>query len=156
MLINAFDSDADGKLSLFDLTKLLCPISYMGKAKSSKKNFVYALDNSRIQLSHDIEIGITRVFEKEIASVKSVEPLKQELMSYNDYSLIEIFRAIDQFAHGKINVDNLRVFFLDFDFCSDLEEEDLMNWLRRYDRDADMGLDYFDFARSLGPYCNYN
>ena len=28
MLINAFDSDADGKLSLFDLTKLLTPITY--------------------------------------------------------------------------------------------------------------------------------
>jgi hypothetical protein len=97
MLINAFDSDADGKLSLFDLTKLLCPITYQSKSnlKSTKKNFTYALDNSRINLSHDIELGIIRVFEKEIASVKSVEPLKQELMSFTDYSLVEIFRAID-------------------------------------------------------------
>ena len=50
MLINAFDSDADGKLSLFDLTKLLCPITYQAKSniQSTKKNFTYALANSRV------------------------------------------------------------------------------------------------------------
>ena len=77
-------------------------------------------------------------------------------MSYNDYSSLEIFRAIDQFAHGSVNTDNLRVFFLNFPFCNDLDEADLKNWLRRYDRDADGKLDYADFVRSLGPYCNYS
>jgi len=69
--------------------------------------------------------------------------------------MLEIFRHIDQFAHGNINADNLRVFFRNFEFCNDLEEEDLLNWIRRYDRDVDMKLDYSDFVNSLGPYCQY-
>lgn len=78
------------------------------------------------------------------------------MLSYNDYSSLEIFRAVDQFAHGNVNCDNLRVFFLNFPFCGDLEENDLKNWIRRYDRDADGKLDYADFVRSLAPYCNYS
>lgn len=77
-------------------------------------------------------------------------------MSFQDYSMLEIFRHIDQFAHGHINPDNLRVFFRSFDFCSDLDEEDLLNWIRRYDRDVDQKLDYADFVTSLGPYCQYS
>ena len=91
----------------------------------------------------------------EIQSVKKVEILKQELMSFQDFSMLEIFRHIDQFAHGHINSDNLRVFFRSFEFCSDLDEEDLLNWIRRYDRDVDQKLDYADFVTSLGPYCQY-
>jgi hypothetical protein len=88
--------------------------------------------------------------------VNAVETLKQELLSYNDYSSLEIFRAIDQYAHGNINCDNLRCFFLNFPFCSALSESDLKNWIRRYDRDVDGKLDYADFVRALGPYCNYS
>ena len=100
-----------------------------------------------------MEHAIIRIFEREIQSVKKVEHLKQELMSFQDFSMLEIFRHIDQYAHGHINADNLRVFFRGFDFCSDLEEEDLLSWLRRYDRDVDQRLDYADFVTSLGPYC---
>ena len=69
--------------------------------------------------------------------------------------MLEVFRHIDQFAHGTINPDNLRVFFRGFEFCNDLDEEDILNWIRRYDRDVDMHLDYSDFVTSLGPYCQY-
>lgn len=65
--------------------------------------------------------------------------------------MFEIFRAIDQYAHGKINSDNLRVFFRNFDFGINIEEEDLGNWIRKYDRDVDSQLDYSDFVTSLSP-----
>lgn len=54
-----------------------------------------------------------------------------------------------------MNSDNLRVFFKGFEFCADLEETDIQNWIRRYDRDVDGRLDYSDFVTSLGPYCQY-
>lgn len=59
-------------------------------------------------------------------------------MTYSDYSMLEIFRAIDLYSHGFINSDNLRVFFRNFDFCYDIDEEDVQNWIRRYDRDVDL------------------
>lgn len=70
--------------------------------------------------------------------------------------MLEIFRCIDQYAHGYINNDNLRVFLKGFDFTYDLDETDMANYIRRYDRDVDKQLDYSDFVRALGPFCQYN
>jgi hypothetical protein len=137
---------------------MVTPIHYDARQHnlSTKKKFTYAVDNTLMKLSYDIEHAIIRICEREIASVKQVESMKQALMSMEDFSLLEIFRHIDQFAHGTINADNLRVFFRGFDFASDLEEEDIQNWIRRYDRDVDQRLDFADFVTSLGPFCNYN
>ena len=99
---------------------------------------------------------MTKVFEKEIWALRKVESLKQELMSFNDYSILEIFRCVDQYAHGFINQDNLRVFLRGFEFCIGIDEEDILNYIRRYDRDVDRQLDYADFVRALGPYCQFN
>ena len=76
-------------------------------------------------------------------------------MSFQDFSMLEIFRHIDQYAHGNINADNLRIFFMGFEFCNDLDEEDLINWIRRYDRDVDARLDFADFVTGLAPFCQY-
>jgi len=157
MLINAFDSNMDGRLSLIDFQKLVCPVNYGFEQhlKATKKYYVYAQDNSLTKLSYDIEHSIIKIFEKEIQAVKGVEIDKQELMCKEDFSMLEIFRHIDLYAHGNINSDNLRVFFRNFEFCSDLTEEDIQNWIRRYDRDVDLRLDYSDFVRSLGPMCEF-
>jgi len=52
---------------------------------------------------------------REIEQIKKVEHLKQDLINQFDYSILSIFRCIDQFAHGKITKDNLRTFLLNFD-----------------------------------------
>ena len=139
MLINAFDSNNDGRLSLLDFQKMVCPTTYLAKQhfSTTKKKYTYAQHNSLTKLSYDIEHAIIRICEREIQSVKGVEVIKQQLMSEQDFSMLEIFRHIDQFAHGNINCDNLRVFFRSWDFCADLEEADILNWIRRYDRDVD-------------------
>jgi Ca2+-binding EF-hand superfamily protein len=102
-----------------------------------------------------MEHALIKICEKEIQSVRKVEVFKQQLMSLEDFSMLEIFRHMDKFAHGNINCDNLRVFMRNFDFCADLEEEDLQNWIRRYDRDVDSRLDFADFVKAMGPYCQY-
>jgi len=134
---------------------MVVPISYsqLENFKKTKKHFTYALDNSLTKVSYDIEHAIIRICEREIQSVRKVEPLKQELMSFQDFSMLEIFRHIDQYAHGNINADNLRVFFTGFEFCNDLDEEDIINWIRRYDRDVDGRLDFADFVTGLAPFC---
>jgi len=136
---------------------MVCPVGYAQRQdiRTTKQHYDYAMDNSKLELGHDVDHGIIRICEREISAVRKVEALKQELMSFPDYSMLEIFRSIDQFAHGYINQDNLRVFFKGFDFCIDLDEEDILHWIRRYDRDVDRQLDYSDFVRALGPYCQY-
>lgn len=81
--------------------------------------------------------GLLIIFEKEILCSKLTEKPKQQLLNKKYFSIFEIFRAIDKYVHGKINSDNLRVFFRNFDFCMNIEEEDIGNWIRKYDRDVD-------------------
>jgi len=69
--------------------------------------------------------------------MKKTESLKQQLINQFDYSILSIFRAIDQFSHGKVTRDNLRSFLLDFDFAADIDDNDLDCWVRRFDNDND-------------------
>ena len=52
---------------------------------------------------------------REIECIKKVEDWKQDLLNSFDYSILAIYRAIDQFSHGKITKDNLRTFMYNFD-----------------------------------------
>ena len=92
-------------LFFYSFGKMMCPVGYNMKQDilSTKKNYIYALDNCKINLGHDVELGVTKIFEREIWALRKVESFKQELMSYQDYSMLEIFRCIDQYAHGYIN-----------------------------------------------------
>jgi len=72
-----------------------------------------------------------------------------------DYSILSIFRYIDQFSHGSINIDNMRTFLKRFPCASVLEEEDIGNWIRRYDKDIDGGLKFTDLCTALSCVMNY-
>ena len=62
---------------------------------------------------------------------------------------------IDRYAHGKINSDNLRVFLSAFDCAAEIEHNDIVNWIRRFDKDVDGGLKFVDLVNALQTMTNY-
>ena len=92
---------------------------------------------------------------REIECLKRVELLKQQLVSKFDYSILSIFRLIDKYAHGKINSDNLRVFLSAHDCAAEIEHTDIVNWIRRFDKDVDGGLKFVDLVNALQTMTNY-
>ena len=68
---------------------------------------------------------------------------------------MQIFRLIDRFSQGQIGIDNLRVFLNNFDFTCDLDNFDLVNWIRRFDKDADGKLQFVDLVNALSTMTNY-
>lgn len=84
-----------------------------------------------------------------------MELLKQQLVSRFDYSILSIFRMIDRYGHGKINQDNLRMFLRQHACASDLDEKDLVMWIRRYDTDVDGALKFIDLVTALQTMTNY-
>ena len=96
-----------------------------------------------------------KIIEKEIECLKRVETKKQQLVSQFDYSVLSIFRAIDKFAHGKINSDNLRLFLRQFECSKELNESDIGAWIARYDQDVDGGLGFTDLINALQTLTNY-
>jgi Ca2+-binding EF-hand superfamily protein len=87
--------------------------------------------------------------------MKKTEALKQDLINQFDYSILAIFRAIDQFSHGKITRDNLRTFLLNFEYASSLDDYDIECWIRRFDSDNDSGLTFTDLVSSMEIMTNY-
>lgn len=81
--------------------------------------------------------------------------LKQQLVSRFDYSILSIFRMIDKYGHGKLNADNLRIFLAKFECSSELEHSDITNWIKRFDRDVDGGLNFVDVVNALQTLTNY-
>ena len=78
-----------------------------------------------------------------------VEDLKQQLLTRFDYSALSIFRAIDQFGHGKITKDNLRVWLWNFEESRGLTEKDVKAWIAKWDRDNDGALGFYDLVKAL-------
>ena len=62
---------------------------------------------------------------------------------------------IDKYAHGKINCDNLRVFLSKFACAAEIEHVDIVNWIKRYDKDVDGGLKFVDLVNALQTMTNY-
>ena len=77
------------------------------------------------------------------------------MVSRFDYSILSIFRMIDKYAHGKVNSDNLRVFLARFSCAAELEHTDIVNWIRRFDKDVDGGLKFVDLVNAMQTLTNY-
>ena len=56
---------------------------------------------------------LVKVIMSEIECHKLVEDQKKEIINQNDFQAMQVFRAIDQYAHCHIQVDNLRMWLLD-------------------------------------------
>ena len=63
---------------------------------------------------------------------------------------------IDRYAHGVVNSDNLRVFLSQHECAQELEHQDIVNYIRRYDKDADNGLKFVDLVNALQTMTNWN
>lgn len=86
---------------------------------------------------------------REIEALKRAEVIKHRLLAQHDYSILSIFRAIDQYSHGKVTSDNLRVFLSKFNCCADLTDSDLQAWIMRNDKDVDGGLNFNELVGAL-------
>lgn len=69
--------------------------------------------------------------------------------------MLGIFRAIDQFSHGKLNGDNLRVFLRNFESSGQVSDDDIKMWIRRFDTNVDAALDFADVVTAFTQLGNY-
>ena len=68
---------------------------------------------------------------------------------------MQIFRMIDRYSQGQITIDNLRIFMNNFEFTVDVNDFDLANWIRRFDKDVDGKLQFVDLVNALSTMTSY-
>jgi len=63
---------------------------------------------------------------------------------------------IDKYSHGVVNSDNMRVFLSQHECAQELEHTDIVNYIKRFDKDVDGGLKFVDLVNALQTMTNYN
>lgn len=80
---------------------------------------------------------------------KDEETLKQQLASRYDYSLEQLFKAVDDWNYKYVDQTNLKRFLIK---CSVLPNQNLLiSIIRRIDLDADAKLNFKEFIDAIRP-----
>jgi Ca2+-binding EF-hand superfamily protein len=80
-------------------------------------------------------MGLLEIIERELALLRKLEILKEDLESRYDYSALASFKTIDRYNEGIINTYNLSTFLKNNGFFA--TERELLCIIRRIDTDGD-------------------
>ncbi len=133
-LLKYFDSDEDGRLSYSDFQQMFLPCenNLMRKFTLERPAFrVGRYDN----LPANMEIELSSLFFNEIAFLRRLRNLKEDLSYRYDYSNYSAYRTIDRWNEGFININNLRNFFRVNGVY--LTDKEALAIIRRIDIDGD-------------------
>jgi len=106
--------------------------------------------SSQKKLSFDVEFAVSRLINKEIQGLLTLESSKKDLF-YNttDFDLKEAFFRIDRRNSGFLTFDNLQEFFEVSGFF--FTNEQIIDLLKRLDRNDDGKVSFEEFRRALMP-----
>eukprot|EP00347_Sterkiella_histriomuscorum_P013526 403364375 len=156
LLLSQYDSNHDGKLSFSDFQLMLSPQGYTLQKNIKNTQKFYSYGGKPQKLSYDVEIAVLMTFIKMIDGLKIVETKKQELITQYDWSALEAFRIIDEYSHGNVNNDNLRVFLRQYDSFASVAEEDMTKLIRKYDKDSDKAWSFREFINAINPLSQFS
>lgn len=101
-------------------------------------------------LPTSVKRALAKVIYKEALMHKKVEGIKHSVVARRDFNLIETFKAIDCNHARFIDFENLE-FYLRRNGAV-FQEEDVVAFIQRYDRDLDCKLSYMEFMDAILPF----
>ena len=105
-------------------------------------------------LQYEVELGLAKVFDKEVSLSRKVELLKEELVSRYDFNLRTIHEIIAEAGEGRVDYDALYTFLQKNNIS--VIERDVVALLRRVDVDRDGRLSYSEFTEAVLPVDDYH
>jgi len=142
-------SNTQKTLSRISSNKLITPI----RQKNPKKNFLNfekklpALSPNTFKMTKSL---LVNSFKEMIRDFRQVEELRISLSKKIDFSYREFFDFIDFEKVGKIYGDKL--FGVMSELGIDVELNDALLLIERYDKDRDAGLSLFEFMDLISPF----
>jgi len=93
---------------------------------------------------------LTCIIFKEALMHSKMESIKQSVVARRDFNLIEVFKAIDSNNTRYINFENLDHYLTKNGAV--FQEEDVVAFIQRYDKDFDCRLSYMEFMDAILPF----
>lgn len=140
-LVQQYDSDNDGRLSLPEFHNLVLPA-----ANAARRDIVL----TRTPLSAttaEVRYAMGRLMEREVIYQREVGQWRRELAGQRDFNPMDAFKAVNFREKAGIDKEMLLTFLLRSG--NNPFEEDLHAIMRRFDTDGDGKLSYLEFLEGI-------
>lgn len=150
LLIDQYDETENGKLNYNEFCQLILPttndhLRSIAKSREAEYKFMKSAF-----LSKPIESALAHLIHKEIIFQRSVNEIKKELASRNDFTVEKAFDDILEYnSRGGNKIDRYAIRDFVNEFFTLLSDDDLDAIIRRCDTDEDEMLDEEEFKLAV-------
>jgi len=147
-----YSTGSDGRLSYTDFLEIVLPRnnSFLRELATQRQSYYVAPDEI---LPYEVELGLAKIFDKEIHLSRKAELLREDLVARYDFSLRAVYELVADYGDGRVDLDALYS-FLQKNGISVIEK-DVVALLRRVDADRDGRLSYSEFCEAILPVDDY-
>ena len=150
LVMRKFDKDNDGLIRYADFCDMLTPkqIEYASILNDRIPSYVDRRRLSEI-FGADTRYLLRKVLNQIINNEVASEALRQKLERRPLFDVYEAFKALDKNDNGYISMDEFRELLIDHGIYASNSE--LLNLMRRYDKNQDGKISYSEFVQELTP-----
>jgi len=146
--INHYDRDGDKKLIYSEFLPSLLPFDNPDLRTMVTQRKVLDIKHNEF-LPYEVEYSLSRVIAQEILYYKELDGLKNQLVSEYDFTYFDAFATIDIYETGFIDYNLLKNFLKTAGTLP--KEEQIIEILRRMDKDDDGRIKYEEFVEAIQP-----
>jgi Ca2+-binding EF-hand superfamily protein len=151
-VFNLYSTSADGRLSYTDFLEVVLPrTNSVLRTICTQRDSYFVADDE--VLLYEIEHGLAKILDKEVALSRRVELLKEDLVSRYDFSLRGSYEALVEAGDGRVDYDAFYRFLQKNSIP--VIEKDILALLRRVDADRDGRLTFSEFCDAITPADTY-
>jgi len=145
-MLSHYDRDKDNKLSFQEFLPIMLSVDDSELRFKTVQREIYRV-TLKERLLPEIEKLLVQVLLKEINLIMNAEHNKLDLSTRKDFNCLEVFKAID-LAHKKfIDVESLLAYLRKN--RANIETEEVVAFIRRFDFDKDCMLSLFEFMNGI-------
>jgi Ca2+-binding EF-hand superfamily protein len=150
LFMRKFDSDNDGVLRYAEFSEIFTP--KQGEYSSILNDRVPSyLDSSKLNyvFTSETKYLMKKVLDSQLSNEAFSEDLRQKLSRRPLFNIYEAFKTLDRNDNGVIDEHEFRDLLIDHGIYASGKE--LSNLLKRYDRNNDGKISYYEFVQELTP-----
>jgi Ca2+-binding EF-hand superfamily protein len=143
MILREWNSTMDGRLSFKDFRTMVLPhTSALLRQKALERPAI-----SRRYMPYEVEYATSRVLERELVYVRTVEIARKNMNRKPDFSLMDGFKVLDLYCLGYVTDEIMQKFLARNGITA--YAEDIQAIMRRLDKDQDGKVNYPEYVDAV-------
>lgn len=143
MILREWNFSMDGRLSYKDFRRMVLPhTSELLRQKAMDRPAL-----TRRYMPYEIEYAVSRVMERELIYIRTVENARKNMNRKPDFSLMDGFKVLDLYCLGYVTDEILQKFLARNGITA--YAEDIQAIMRRLDKDQDGKVNYPEYVDAV-------